>query len=195
MKLRSTLKNITAAAVLAAALSAISQAQSPIICAAYPTRCAPYSGPQPVGPLGIPGYPGVSPIYTPSAMAPAMGFVVSDAIKSLPKGVRDAMYPKSVSSAVRSGAVDAAINKSLRNGFDPLAKIITGKGPGGSYYTDQAALAVMDGSSPIWKLGSQLSPYARPLERSGLAAARQQNSPTMQQTARLLEQLRRSQKK
>jgi hypothetical protein len=58
------------------------------LCSIYPTRCSPYLGPQPVGPLGLPGYPGTSPIYTPEAMVPAMGMVVRDALNALPPAVR-----------------------------------------------------------------------------------------------------------
>ena len=158
------------------------------ICSIYPTRCRPYSGPQPVGPLGLPGYPGASPIYTPNVMAPAMGMVVHDALNSLPPAIRQSLYPREVANAVRSGAVDAQIEKTLRTGFDPYARIINGTGPGGAAYTNKAAMDLMNGTSPIWALGAALSPYAIPLDRSASAARSRRLDPRIQ---RQLEEMQR----
>jgi hypothetical protein len=158
------------------------------ICSIYPTRCHPYSGPQPVGPLGLPGYPGTSPIYTPGVMAPAMGMVVRDALNALPPAVRHSLYPQEAANAVRSGAVDAVVEKTLRTGFDPYARIINGTGPGGAAYTNKAAIDVMNGTSPIWKLGAALSPYAIPLDRSANTARSLQLDPRQQ---RQIEEMQR----
>src|ERR1700730_158243 len=109
MKLK--LNTAIAAAALVTVLVRPAATQNSL-CPIYPTRCQPYAGPQAVGPLGLPGYPGVSPIYTPGVLAPAMGMVVRDTLKSLPPAVRQSLYPQQVANAVRSGAVDAAIEKS-----------------------------------------------------------------------------------
>lgn len=186
MRLTFSINNLTSALVFLTALTSIATAQN--ICQLYPTRCAPYSGPQAVGPLGLPGYPGASPIYTPSTLAPAMGMVVRDALNSLPEGVRQALYPPQVAKAVRSGVVDAAIERSLRTGFDPYAAILNGTGPGGAYYTNQAAMAVMNGTSPIWQLGSAMSPYAAQLERNAQVARQRQLEMQLQQKLREMQQ-------
>jgi hypothetical protein len=158
-----------ATAVLIAAGTAAAQGVSP--CVIYPTLCTPPAGPRPVGPLGLPGYPGASPVYPPNVLVPAMPMVVQDALKALPPAVRQSLYPPHVAEAIRNGTVDAAINKALRNGALPYLGIINGTGPGGAAYTNRAAQDLLQGNSPLWELGKALSPTARALDRRAACRA------------------------
>jgi hypothetical protein len=126
--------------------TAATDASAASLCQVYPTLCRPYNGPRPVGPLGLQGYPGTSPIYTPRQMVPAMPFVVHDALKSLPPAVRQNLYPDSVRNAVRSGAVDRAVQGTMQKSVVPLLGAINGYGPGGAGYTNDAAKAILNGS-------------------------------------------------
>jgi hypothetical protein len=105
----------------------------------------------------------IRPIYPQSVMAPGMGMVVRDALNARRPAIRHSMYPREVANAVRSSAVDAAIEKALCAGVDPYVR---GIGPCGGAYTNTAAMDVMNGTSPIWKVGAALSPNAIPLDRS-----------------------------
>ena len=162
---------ILASGVIAVVLSgSMAAAQGVPLCILYPTLCAPPAGPRPVGPLGLPGYPGTSPIYPPNVLVPALPLVVHDALRALPPAVRQQLYPPQVVAAVRAGAVDQAIRRALRGGVLPYLGAINGTGPGGAAYTNQAALNLLRGTSPLWTLGRALSPTAQALDR--LAACR-----------------------
>jgi hypothetical protein len=134
------------------------------LCDLYRTLCKPYSGPQPVGPFNLPGYPGAQPIYTPETLAPAMPMVVQSALDALPPAVRQALYRPEFAEAVRSGAIDRRIAGVLGSSVVPLLRIINGCGPGGACYTNVAALELLKGTSPLWPLGASMSPYALPLD-------------------------------
>jgi len=134
---------LAAGAVVAIPPSGASAAS---LCQVYPTLCRPYSGPRAVGPLGLQGYPGTSPIYTPRQLVPALPFVVKDAVNSLPPAVRQQLYPNGVRNAVRSGAVDQAVQNTMRRSVTPLLGAINGYGPGGAGYTNDAALKILNGS-------------------------------------------------
>jgi hypothetical protein len=77
---RTSLAAVLAAGAIAAVPSGGASAAS--LCQVYPTLCRPYGGPRAVGPLGLQGYPGTSPIYTPRQLVPALPFVAKDAVRS-----------------------------------------------------------------------------------------------------------------
>ena len=116
------------------------------ICDIYPTRCQPYNAPQRVGPLGLEGYPGTSPIYTPRQLVPSMGPITRGALDAIPPHMRRQLYPDSVRNAVRSGNVDRAIEGSMRRSVDPYLTDINGYGRGGAGYTNDAARGIFNGT-------------------------------------------------
>jgi hypothetical protein len=73
---------------------------------------------------------------------------------------------------VDSGQVDAAVNTAMGNA-QQLIGVINGTGPGGSAYTNQAAIDLLTGNSSIWQLGKALSPYAVPIEYGACKASGQ----------------------
>ena len=150
-----------------AAQDASAGSQVPL-CAIYPSLCGAFAGPQPVGPLGLPGYPGAQPVYPPNLTTWLP--VVRRNLEALPPAVHEALFSPALAEAVRSGAVDRRISDVLGGSVVPLLNFINGTGPGGAGYTNQAAWQVLTGDSPLWQLGAALSPYALPLDQ--LAACR-----------------------
>jgi hypothetical protein len=102
-----------------------------------------------------------------------MGMVVRDALNPLLPAVRQSRYPREIANAVRPGGLGAAIDKALRTGVDPPARIIDDAGPRGAAYTNKAAMDVMNVKSPTWKLVPALSPNAIPLDRSETSRKRE----------------------
>ena len=135
-----------AAVIIATALIGLKSSYAAGICEIYPTRCQPYNAPQRVGPLGLEGYPGTSPIYTPRQLVPSMGGVIRDSLGAIPPHMRQQLYPNSVRNAVRSGNVDQAIEYTKQRNVDPHLNTINGYGPGGAGYTNDAARAIMNGT-------------------------------------------------